>query len=286
MPASFVSGSRATKSYAGVLAAAADDEDRASVADGAATRASGSKSRTPCACRFAYTSTDGSRRRRAGSLVIPRAMPSSASCDIEAGQGRSRGGCDGRGKPSTLEPPNDGWFLGDRRQPPSGEALRPLQALRQSAAQNRYLPRSRRPSASRRRSAQSRSRSATTLLRCSARTRSSSTSLISTVSSPRPRPARSRARRLSGPWRPVHRGAGRQRRAPLVRVSILRALSTRSHWQERESWRLWLTNRLALALVAAHRDGGSLEPWQYALGAPRARGHRRGDMDSARRSLG
>jgi hypothetical protein len=36
-------------------------------------------------------------------------------------------------------------------------------------------------------------------------------------------------------------------------------------WQERESWRLWVTNRLALAMVAARRDGGVLEPWQYAL---------------------
>jgi hypothetical protein len=36
-------------------------------------------------------------------------------------------------------------------------------------------------------------------------------------------------------------------------------------WQERESWRLWLTNRLAVALLAARRDGGTLEPWQYAL---------------------
>ncbi len=35
-------------------------------------------------------------------------------------------------------------------------------------------------------------------------------------------------------------------------------------WQERESWRLWLTNRLALALVAAKRDGGPLEPWRFA----------------------
>ena len=35
--------------------------------------------------------------------------------------------------------------------------------------------------------------------------------------------------------------------------------------QERESWRLWLTNRLAVALLAARRDGGPLEPWQYAL---------------------
>jgi hypothetical protein len=36
-------------------------------------------------------------------------------------------------------------------------------------------------------------------------------------------------------------------------------------WQDRESWRLWLTNRLAVALLAARRDGGPLEPWQYAL---------------------
>jgi hypothetical protein len=36
-------------------------------------------------------------------------------------------------------------------------------------------------------------------------------------------------------------------------------------WQERESWRLWVTNRLALALVAARRDRGPLEPWRYAL---------------------
>jgi hypothetical protein len=36
-------------------------------------------------------------------------------------------------------------------------------------------------------------------------------------------------------------------------------------WQERESWRLWLTNRLAVALLAARRDNGPLEPWQYAL---------------------
>jgi hypothetical protein len=37
-------------------------------------------------------------------------------------------------------------------------------------------------------------------------------------------------------------------------------------WQERESWRLWLTNRLATALLAAQsgRPGG-LAPWQFAL---------------------
>lgn len=39
----------------------------------------------------------------------------------------------------------------------------------------------------------------------------------------------------------------------------------RLEWQERESWRLWLTNRLALALVSARLDGGVLEPWRYAL---------------------
>lgn len=41
-------------------------------------------------------------------------------------------------------------------------------------------------------------------------------------------------------------------------------------WQPRESWRLWLTNRLANALLAAKnapRANGAnrLEPWQYAL---------------------
>lgn len=37
-------------------------------------------------------------------------------------------------------------------------------------------------------------------------------------------------------------------------------------WQERESWRLWLTNRLAAALLDA-REGarGTVEPWRYAL---------------------
>ena len=37
-------------------------------------------------------------------------------------------------------------------------------------------------------------------------------------------------------------------------------------WQERESWRLWVTNRLARALLEAKRAGnGRLEPWQFAL---------------------
>ena len=38
-------------------------------------------------------------------------------------------------------------------------------------------------------------------------------------------------------------------------------------WQERPSWRLWITNRLATALVAAkygQRDAG-IEPWQFAV---------------------
>jgi hypothetical protein len=40
-------------------------------------------------------------------------------------------------------------------------------------------------------------------------------------------------------------------------------------WQPQESWRLWLTNRLANALLTARTSGGAgsdgLEPWQYAL---------------------
>ena len=37
-------------------------------------------------------------------------------------------------------------------------------------------------------------------------------------------------------------------------------------WQERESWRLWVTNRLARALIGAKRATSTArEPWQYAL---------------------
>jgi hypothetical protein len=37
-------------------------------------------------------------------------------------------------------------------------------------------------------------------------------------------------------------------------------------WQERESWRLWLTNRLATALLVAKKAQTScLEPWRFAL---------------------
>jgi len=37
-------------------------------------------------------------------------------------------------------------------------------------------------------------------------------------------------------------------------------------WQERESWRLWITNRLATSLlVAKSASNGGLEPWQFAL---------------------
>jgi hypothetical protein len=37
-------------------------------------------------------------------------------------------------------------------------------------------------------------------------------------------------------------------------------------WQERESWRLWVTNRLATALLAARgAQSAGLEPWRYAL---------------------
>jgi hypothetical protein len=37
-------------------------------------------------------------------------------------------------------------------------------------------------------------------------------------------------------------------------------------WQGRESWRLWVTNRLAIALLAAREAPSSkLEPWQFAM---------------------
>lgn len=37
-------------------------------------------------------------------------------------------------------------------------------------------------------------------------------------------------------------------------------------WQPRESWRLWVTNRLAVYMVAARNgSASSLEPWQFAL---------------------
>lgn len=44
-------------------------------------------------------------------------------------------------------------------------------------------------------------------------------------------------------------------------------------WMQHESWRLWVTNRLATALVAAApaRDAG-LEPWQFALRRMRLEG--------------
>ncbi len=43
-----------------------------------------------------------------------------------------------------------------------------------------------------------------------------------------------------------------------------------SQWSGRESWRLWLTHRLAISLLAGksarvNGDGTSVEPWQFAL---------------------
>lgn len=37
-------------------------------------------------------------------------------------------------------------------------------------------------------------------------------------------------------------------------------------WQERESWRLWITNRIAVAMIAARQSQSSrLAPWRFAL---------------------
>ena len=36
-------------------------------------------------------------------------------------------------------------------------------------------------------------------------------------------------------------------------------------WQERESWRVWLTNRLATGILSAKNADSSLQTWQFAL---------------------
>jgi hypothetical protein len=44
-------------------------------------------------------------------------------------------------------------------------------------------------------------------------------------------------------------------------------------WQERESWRLWITNQLATGLLMARGyEPGPVEPWQFALECLRLRG--------------
>jgi hypothetical protein len=42
-------------------------------------------------------------------------------------------------------------------------------------------------------------------------------------------------------------------------------VSERDPWGGRESWRLWLTHRLARALIAARGAGEEVEPWRYAV---------------------
>jgi hypothetical protein len=39
----------------------------------------------------------------------------------------------------------------------------------------------------------------------------------------------------------------------------------RGAWGGRESWRLWLTHRLARALIVARSSGEGVEPWRYAV---------------------
>jgi hypothetical protein len=41
--------------------------------------------------------------------------------------------------------------------------------------------------------------------------------------------------------------------------------SERDPWGGRESWRLWLTHRLARALLAARGSGEEIEPWRWAV---------------------
>ncbi|PYQ55044.1 MAG: hypothetical protein DMF53_28660 [Acidobacteria bacterium] len=42
-------------------------------------------------------------------------------------------------------------------------------------------------------------------------------------------------------------------------------VTERDPWGGRESWRLWLTHRLARALIAARGAGEEVEPWRYAV---------------------
>jgi hypothetical protein len=42
-------------------------------------------------------------------------------------------------------------------------------------------------------------------------------------------------------------------------------VTERDPWGGRESWRLWLTHRLARALIAARSSGEEVEPWRYAV---------------------
>jgi hypothetical protein len=42
-------------------------------------------------------------------------------------------------------------------------------------------------------------------------------------------------------------------------------VTERDPWGGRESWRLWLTHRLARALIAARSAGEEVEPWRYAV---------------------
>lgn len=43
-------------------------------------------------------------------------------------------------------------------------------------------------------------------------------------------------------------------------------------WLDRESWRLWVTNRLATALLSARAGGSAMEPWRFAMERVRLEG--------------
>lgn len=51
------------------------------------------------------------------------------------------------------------------------------------------------------------------------------------------------------------------------------AATPRLEWEESESWRLWLTNRLAVAILSAKREEDSaVEPWRFAVDRIRLEG--------------
>ena len=215
-----------------------------------------------CASRRAFTSTGGLPPRRAGSPAYRSSGGRAIPADRIAGRLARR--MRRAWRAVTLAPPNDGWFLWRSRAGPNAGRAGTATSFTSARSRNRCPPHSRPQLTPPRRSARWRSRSATTPPPSCGRTRSSSTSLTSTAS---PAAAARLSAELAGcPSHGVPFTAELADCDGLLSFGIDPPRSEHAlEWQERESWRLWLTNRLAVALVSARRDGGPLEPWQYAL---------------------
>ena len=140
---------------------------------------------------------------------------SSASCTSNRA-GRSRGGCGGRGKSSTSRRRMTGGFCGGRGSRRAGSATTAT-SFTSVRCPNRCLRRSR-----------PQSKLAEEIGAVALKVGNDAASLLRPDKivlyfsdldrvSAAAAPARPRTRRMSQPWRPVHGGAGRQRRAPVLR---------------------------------------------------------------------